>query len=397
MLRTWLVAEGFVCLLGLAGLTISVAQTKTAGSSGNSRSTSGSTLISLSTPDRVQDAVWWPTKGTAPRGAYAATSECEKCHADKFVSTEMAKASARFPNPALLDGQPRLSFRQDPYDYEIARSGNDVIESVTDGHSSISRPLFFAFGEGAVGHTYIYEGDGNLYESHVSYYSSIKSLDLTTGHLQLQFADISQALGRRLEPQEAQKCFGCHTTASTTSSQFDPRQAIEGVTCQSCHGPGSKHVQAMMTGEIEQGRRGIVNPGNLDAASSVDFCGACHRTLGDVIQMNVSGVVTVRFQPFRLEESRCWKNAGKRITCVTCHDPHEALMQDSSAYDRVCVSCHSLELTGERRTGEPKVACPVSKTNCVSCHMPKVEIPGMHHAFADHRIRVVNHNDPYPN
>jgi hypothetical protein len=49
----------------------------------------------------------------------------------------------------------------------------------------------------------------------------------------------------------------------------------------------------------------------------------------------------IRFQPFRLEESRCWKGASKRLTCVTCHDPHAPLIQNSAHYDHVCLRCHS--------------------------------------------------------
>ena len=41
-------------------------------------------------------------------------------------------------------------------------------------------------------------------------------------------------------------------------------------------------------------------------------------------------------------------------------------------------------------------ACPVAKTNCVSCHMPKLDLPGAHYKFTDHRIRIVKPNEPYP-
>ena len=400
MRAKWLAGAGLACVAVLAGFAASSAQNQSAASLRKSRPIGSEASISLSTADRVQDEAWWPTKGKAPRSAYAGNEECDQCHHDKVTSqrqTEMAKASTRSLDPADLDGQQRVHFQQGAYDYSIARSGNIVAESVTDGRTSLSRPVLFSFGEGVVGHTYIYEDAGNLYESHVSYYSSIKGLDLTTGHPQAQFGDLSQALGRPLELQEAQRCFGCHTTASTTSGRFDPSQAIAGVTCEACHGPGARHAQAMMAGQLEQGRKLIVSPGHFDTARAIDFCGACHRTPGDVIEMNVSGAVTVRFQPFRLEQSRCWKNAGERLTCVTCHNPHEPLVQDSAAYDAICMRCHAAKPGGERQTGELGVACRVSKVNCVGCHMPKVEIPGMHHAFADHWIRVARDSDTYLN
>jgi hypothetical protein len=355
--------------------------------------------ISLSTLDRLEDMPWWPTKGAASRSEYVGTAECAQCHfatAASQVSTEMAKASTRSMDPESLDGHKTLTFQQSPYNYEILRTGDQVLGSVSDEHSSISRPLLFAFGKGAVGHTYIYKAAGNLFESRFSYYSGIGGLDLTTGHSHSPPADLERALGRLLEAQEAQRCFACHTTASTANNHFDPDQSIAGVTCEACHGPGSRHVEAMQNGDLDLGRRSILDPESLDRASSVDFCGACHRTLGDVVQMNVKGVATVRFQPFRLEESRCWNRTNGQLTCLTCHNPHEPLVHNAISYDRACLHCHS-QSSGRGSGKSLTVGCSVGKVDCVSCHMPKIEIPGMHHAFTDHWIRIAKTGAPYPN
>lgn len=387
------------CAISLIFLTMSGGR-QTSTSFAQRRSSADSASISLSTADKLEETSWWPTKGVASRSEYVGTKKCAMCHQTKVssqLSTEMAHASTRSVDPVTLDGQPLLSFRQGSYNYEIARRGDLVSESVTDGQSSLSQPLLFAFGKGIVGHTYIYRKGENFYESHLSYYSAIHGLDITTGHLQMEPADLTQALGRPLELKEAQKCFGCHTTASTTANHFDPSQSFEGVTCEACHGPGSKHVAAMMSGQIELGKRSIVNPGKLKPATLVDFCGACHRSFGDVLQMGIGGVLTVRFQPFRLEESRCWSRAQGRLTCVTCHDPHKPLVRNLSYYDQICLSCHSRNASGKAHTLRSLTADKMGEKACVSCHMPMVEIPGMHHAFVDHRIRITRSSAPYPN
>jgi hypothetical protein len=41
-------------------------------------------------------------------------------------------------------------------------------------------------------------------------------------------------------------------------------------------------------------------------------------------------------------------------------------------------------------------ACKVSISNCVSCHMPKYEIPQTHASFTDHYIRVVQDKEGFP-
>jgi hypothetical protein len=393
-------ARRLACLIALGGLATSSARDKSVDRSQSQRHPAGAVSISLSTLDRIEDLVWWPTKGTAARSEYAGTAECANCHSLEAASqlvTEMARASTRPPDPAFLEGKQTLSFRQAPYSYEIVRHENVVLGSVADGHASISQPLLFAFGQGTVGRTYIYQMDGNWFESRLSYYSSLNALDLTTGHLPSAPSDLEHALGRLLEPREAQRCFGCHTTASTTSNHFDPNQSFAGVGCEACHGPGSKHVQAMKTGQIDRGKKAILNPRSLDPASSVDFCGACHRTFGDVVQMSVSGVATVRFQPFRLEESHCWSRASGKLTCVTCHNPHQPLVHDIGFYDQICLSCHSPSSNGNPEKGRGALVCGVGKPDCASCHMPKIEIPSMHHAFTDHWIRITKNDAPYPN
>ena len=69
----------------------------------------------------------------------------------------------------------------------------------------------------------------------------------------------------------------------------------------------------MKSGKIEEGRRAILNPQKLSAVASVDFCGACHRTWADVLQTQVTGVANVRFQPYRLESSKCWGRGDARL------------------------------------------------------------------------------------
>ena len=44
-----------------------------------------------------------------------------------------------------------------------------------------------------------------------------------------------------------------------------------------------------------------------------------------------------------------------------------------------------------------KTVQPIVAKNCVSCHLPKIEVPGTHFKFTDHRIRIVRDGEPFPN
>jgi hypothetical protein len=308
----------------------------------------------------------------------------------------MAHASTPVPNADILRDHDRLARDLPPYRYEITRTDSGSSYSVSDATNSISEPLAWAFGIAHKGQTYIYQHKGLIYERRLSFYKTLQGLDLTTGHSSATPDDLEAALGRRLADDEARRCFGCHTTGSTLGGRFDASRAMPGVTCEQCHSPGAKHVNAMKTGKIEEGRRAIINPRHLNPVASVDFCGACHRTWADVLQAGTTGVANVRFQPYRLENSKCWRQGDARLTCIACHNPHQQLVQDAGAYDVKCLSCHNTN-KGEKLQNDPGNACPVSTKNCVTCHMPKVEIPSMHAPFTDHRIRIAQANTPYPN
>lgn len=371
-----------------------------------------SSEVSETTDDRVASAGWWPTKGTVERRDLVGTGECAKCHATEAATqpdTPMAHASAPAGDAQILREHDRLSLERTPYAYAITRGDGGSSYSVRHGSDAISERLAWAFGVAHKGQTYIYQRKGLFYESRLSFYKSLQGLDLTTGHSAATPEDIEAAMGRRLADDEAHRCFGCHTSGSTLGGRFDPAGATPGVTCEQCHGPGAKHVASMKAGEIEEGRRAVLNPRHLKPVASVDFCGACHRTWADVLQAGTTGVANVRFQPYRLENSPCWRQGDAGLTCMTCHNPHQQLVREAASYDQKCLACHATtrdeEKNGEKsrrpKTGNlqnhPGSACPVSKQNCVTCHMPQIEIPSMHATFTDHRIRVVQANGSYPN
>jgi hypothetical protein len=362
-----------------------------------------SSQVSLPSDDRAQSPGWWPTKATAPRASYVGTAECAKCHekqALSYIQMAMSQASTPAAYSQILLGRNSIAADRPPYNYEIARHNGTLIYSVTHGEDSLAEPLQWAFGLGHKGQTYIYQHNGAFYETRLSFYRSLDALDLTTGHSTATPDALDSALGRRLSAEEARRCFSCHTTASANAGRFDPTTHVTpGVTCEACHGPGAAHVIAMKTGKIEAGHRAILNPLKLDSYASVDFCGACHRTWADVVQGGFTGVINVRFQPYRLESSRCWQatKGDARLTCTACHNPHQELNLNPTSYDQNCLACHAASPEEKPVSNRPGAACPIAKQDCVTCHMPPVEVPSMHATFADHRIRIAHKDEPYPN
>jgi len=262
-----------------------------------------------------------------------------------------------------------LETRKDGYQWTL----RDGIYTVTGGGQTVAAPIRWVFGSGVMGQTYLYERGGAYYEATLSHYTKTGRLDYTPGHLDRPRRDIEEAAGRKIDPSELRRCFGCHA-----SSEEEPLAA--GVQCEQCHAGAGTHAATMP--------RTTAKMPSLRTSTSEEIstlCGACHRTWEDIAANGPRGVLNVRFQPYRLANSKCYDAVDRRISCTACHDPHGAIRHDAAFYDSKCMACHA----GQKQ-------CSVSTKECVTCHMPKVSIPGIHFEFRDHRIRIARAGAPYP-
>src|SRR5262249_8542528 len=159
---------------------------------------------------------------------------------------------------------------------------------------SSSAPLAWTFGVGNVGQSFLFTRDGAFYEARVSYFDSIHGLGFTPGRAIDAPRDLDEAMARRIDAVELQRCFGCHTTGPPAGGTFDPSAAVPGVTCEACHGPGRQHVEAMQQPPSARPRTAIFNPAALRPEPAIDFCGACHSTFWDVRLAGETGTAALR-------------------------------------------------------------------------------------------------------
>lgn len=297
-------------------------------------------------------------------------------------------------NNPLFKAHPALKFTKGEYTYTVETKGNRTTYSVTDGTRTITLPVHWSFGKGA--QTWVLEKDGELLESMVSYYPSIEGLDITTGDESLRPQNLDDAVGRKLRKSEPKDCFGCHASNAVSDGKLNLQALEPGVNCEHCHTGSIAHVVAAFQGQAYE-----TAPPDLRKLTSEDisnFCGQCHRTWETVVRSRWRGTIDVRFQPYRLANSKCFNGTDPRIACIACHDPHKNLETSTAYYDSKCLACH-----GSKSSPVPKdapsgaKACPVGTEKCSGCHMPAVKLPNGLMTFHDHEIRVVTPGAPYPN
>jgi hypothetical protein len=311
-----------------------------------------------------------------------AIAKCGACHPKEtaaFQKSQMTLAMSKASDSAFLRDHGNLMFSAGKYTWSIATQAGVSTYRVSDGQKVLSAPVKWTFGAGVLAQTYVAEREGNLYELPLSFYSSTQKPDWTLGHDALPRATLDEAFGRKIDAAEARRCFGCHTTGT------QPATAVPGVQCGQCHEHSDEHAASLGKGTPAPMQKLAA----LDAEQLGAFCAKCHPSWAETAAKGPHNVLNVRVQLYRLTNSRCYDSADRRISCIACHNVHEALVTDLSFYDSKCLQCHAQATAKAKR-------CPVSTSGCVTCHMPKIEIASLHYSFTDHQIRIPSPDGRYP-
>lgn len=333
-----------------------------------------------------------------PIAAFAQTdsreaSVCAQCHSQaKYQpATSMGHALERVEECKVLIDHPVLTATVGKYSYRIERKGSQSSYSVSDGVTTVTLPIRWAMGaSSAIGQTYILEKDGELYESRVSYFRELNGLAPTLGSEGSAPSDVNEAAGRRMSRDDKLHCFGCHATQATLGRQLTLDRMSPGVQCGHCHESIETHLAALVLDSYElEVPKELSKLHGLSAEQAARFCGQCHRTWEEIAGQGIRSIANIRFQPYRLTGSKCYDEDDARISCLACHDPHREVNSRPGDYDTKCMACHGGGKPGAK-------SCTAAKDKCVTCHMPKLELPGAHFKFSDHRIRIVKPNEKYP-
>jgi len=345
---------------------------------------------------------------------YVQDRVCAMCHNAKYRSYQevgMAKSFYRPRADRFIEDFKENHFYHEPSKrhYEISQQGDRLFfkrYQLDDNDKPINvytNEIDWIMGSGNHSRVYIYRTEaGELYQLPLAWYSQTKSWGMSPGYDQPIHFGVSRRVRR--------ECMFCHNAYPDVPSGSDafhapqvyPEELPEGTGCQRCHGPGANHVRIVMGGELEPEkiRAAIVNPMRLEPQLRNDICFQCHyqpsvalfgirrfdrgdysfrpgQRLADYlvhIDIKEEGKEQIeRFEinhhPYRLMQSRCFKESKGAMSCLTCHDPHRKVPGKERAehYRNACLNCHKVEQCSR----EKHAADSTDPGDCVSCHMPK--------------------------
>jgi len=263
--------------------------------------------------------------------------------------------------------------------YEFLRTGRQYLESVVRGEPgreerhSLGIDLIYGSAGGADEVYFTWKGD-RLYE-----------LPAAWLHPTAEWGEQRYNHGPELIRTATTRCVECHNTwlahVPGTENEYRRAEAVFGVTCENCHGPGRNHVNHHRQNP-GGAAHAITHPGRLSRDRLMDVCGQCHsnatRARGPAFRYRPGDSVETHFRTLTatgrendhvanqvkyLRDSKCFQKSDT-LTCITCHDPHKP--SDAARVGAACAKCHT-----PAHCGEQKRLPEGAGNDCVGCHMPR--------------------------
>lgn len=366
-----------------------------------------------------------PYRNVHPDVKYTGDAACADCHfqhVDTFREHPMGRSLfpiAQEPGPAPTDAAHRNPFHGMGTSLRVERAGTRTFHhdfrNDGAGRTIYDRAVevHYAIGSGTHGTSFLWENDGYVWQSPISWYGQKKVWDVSPG-----WSEING--GRALEG----RCLYCHANRVEPLPGYLNRYeapVFRGHTigCERCHGPGEKHVALWHgAGPVERGQDfTIVNPSKLPWQLRESVCQQCHlegenrlvrrgRGLNDFrpgLPLDRFWAVAVHDEEDfkvvnhveQMYRSQCFKESAEpqKLGCISCHDPHvKPQPHERSNYFRArCLQCHQDDQAPSAAQRRCSVALAMrmaqAQNSCVDCHMPKHAVSDIPHvAGSDHRI-----------
>ncbi|MEO8127835.1 MAG: tetratricopeptide repeat protein, partial [Bryobacteraceae bacterium] len=315
----------------------------------------------------------------------------------------MARGFSQIQRVSLIEGE--FAHAASGRHYQVVRRGGSVLQRrfelnpKGDEANVFEMEVTHVVGSGNHARTLLHRSEaGEFTELPLTWYSQEQRWAMSPGFDNTAPPDFTRIVDDR--------CLFCHNGYPDANGTL-----AEGIDCQRCHGPGASHVALAAAGNAKPAeiQAAIVNPGKLNPERKLDVCMQCHlettslelpsmirrfdrsvnsflpgEALGSyAVQFEVADPAARRFeivnQAYRLRQSACFLKSQGKLSCISCHNPHEH-ESSKAEFRSKCMSCHP----AVNAAGHPDL----QNADCMGCHMVKRRAEdAVHVIMTDHFIQ----------
>lgn len=195
-------------------------------------------------------------------------------------------------------------------------------------------------------------------------------------------------------------CADCHSTNLhqnyiAKADSFHTTWSSIDVSCESCHGPGKKHVEIARSSDYKKDknqdpykyRKNLKMTKDLTSRKLVDECARCHARREEITKAyNFHGRFMDHYDPelphpeayyadgqikdedyvyASFLQSKMYNNG---VRCTDCHNPHTLKLKANVQDNSLCMQCHDGATYNTPKHTFHKANTKASQ--CISCHMP---------------------------
>ena len=349
---------------------------------------------------------------TPQESTYVGSSSCKSCHAqayddwklsDHFLAMQPANDSSvlgDFNNTTFIaDGVTNTFFKKD---------GKFFINTQGDDGQNHDYEVLYTFGYFPLQQYLIAFPGGRMQSARVSWDSRDKKWFHQYAGQKVHYDDWLHWTGNSQNWNTM--CASCHSTDlqknyDFTTDTYNTTWKEINVSCESCHGPGSSHIDYVNSKQYQKGNR-IANSGlwyGRDTVSQLQLntCAACHARKSDVAAdvLHTEEVMDdlipqviqnemyfadgqIKEEDYEYGSFTQSKMFHNNVRCTNCHNPHSGKLRLTG--NNLCLQCHKPAYATEAHHFHKE---GTEGSLCINCHMVTRTYMGVDHR-RDHSFRV---------
>lgn len=338
--------------------------------------------------------------------SFIGSANCKSCHTqayDLWQGSHHFHAMEEPSEQSVLGDFNEASFSADGVDYSFSKNEEGYFVLVTENKTSETYRIKYTFGVKPLQQYLIGFSDGKVQTLRATWDTEEKKWfhqregESVPKHDWLHWSNQAQNWNSM--------CASCHSTnldkgLNTNTLTYNTTFSEINVACESCHGPGSVHVDVVNTEDYSSENSGLFAKATTNI-EQVEQCAPCHARRTELTaKFKLDEAFLDHFMPQTINETFYEKDgqikeedyvyasfASSRmyhedVSCLDCHNPHSNKLKLEG--NALCLQCHESSYNREEHHFHE---IDTESVQCVNCHMTGKTYMG-NDFRRDHSFRV---------